>query len=515
MERLLNTANWGRKGGNDNDSNQREPRRKQIESLFMELPQLRVAPNDDSRYQLTLQLVSNPESALSPSSTTLVSRKTSSPVTSNKSLSHDNHYSTGSSSAIGGAGSSTAILTIYLPPGFPEDEPKITIQPTVRHLWVDGSVTPCVVTGHERLTPGGWSTHANLGKIVKEIAANIQRTGVLVGGEHSDLNNHNNSSTNASNTNTAYEGYSYKPPPPIPGIRSKSLGQFSNQSSSSYSNTNGSHHYQASPGGASSTKDIMSSHHTQTRPSNSNAYSSSLSPEARIVMDLSAEQIEEYLESPIAFQHFFDQLEVVVNSRTLKREWWHGNDNVSRRNLLLEAEMAELQRSTTEGHEVAMQLQKTLEEKLQQQQDALWRFKPETLQSKLRSVAAESDELSDSIAQSFLEGKLDQEGFIRQYRELRKVYHLREMKNERIGSILRNHPSAGSGAAGQDGQGSILKAGTGAGVGSLGSGASMGGGIGVGLGSGAGASSGTGSGPGGAGGTAGAGATSGDQWVIL
>ncbi|KAF8939820.1 Vacuolar protein sorting-associated protein 37A [Dissophora ornata] len=232
-------------------------------------------------------------------------------------------------------------------------------------------------------------------------------------------------------------------------------------------------------------------------------------------MDLSAEQIEEYLESPIAFQHFFDQLEVVVNSRTLKREWWHGNDNVSRRNLLLEAEMAELQRSTTEGHEVAMQLQKTLEEKLQQQQDALWRFKPETLQSKLRSVAAESDELSDSIAQSFLEGKLDQEGFIRQYRELRKVYHLREMKNERIGSILRNHPSAGSGAAGQDGQGSILKAGTGAGVGSLGSGASMGGGIGVGLGSGAGASSGTGSGPGGAGGTAGAGATSGDQWVIL
>jgi hypothetical protein len=42
------------------------------------------------------------------------------------------------------------------------------------------------------------------------------------------------------------------------------------------------------------------------------------------------------------------------------------------RNLALEAEMLELQKSTAEGHKVATQLQKALEEKLQQQQDALW-----------------------------------------------------------------------------------------------------------------------------------------------
>lgn len=34
--------------------------------------------------------------------------------------------------------------------------------------------------------------------------------------------------------------------------------------------------------------------------------------------------------------------------------------------------MLELQNSTAEGHKVANQLQKALEEKLQQQQDALW-----------------------------------------------------------------------------------------------------------------------------------------------
>lgn len=79
------------------------------------------------------------------------------------------------------------------------------------------------------------------------------------------------------------------------------------------------------------------------------------------------------------------------------------------------------------------------------------RFKPETLQSKLRSAVAESDELSESVAQSFLEGKLDQDSFIRQFQDLRKVYHLREMKNERLGSVLRSSFPGGSGGGGGGG----------------------------------------------------------------
>lgn len=46
-------------------------------------------------------------------------------------------------------------------------------------------------------------------------------------------------------------------------------------------------------------------------------------------MEMSAEQLDELLDSQIAFQHFIDHLDVVVNSRTLKNEWWLGNDNVS------------------------------------------------------------------------------------------------------------------------------------------------------------------------------------------
>ncbi|KAG0308606.1 hypothetical protein BGZ98_007460 [Dissophora globulifera] len=502
MDRLLNSASWGRKPGNDNDS-QREPRRKQVESLFMELPQLRAIPNDESRFQLPLQLSSNSDPANSPS-TTHTSRISSLPVLGST-------HSSGSSSA---TASSNAMLTIFLPASFPEEEPKITIQPTVRHLWVDGSVTPCAVTGHERLVPGGWSTHANLGRIVKEIAVSIQRTGVLVAGDHNEAYSSNTGTTGLGNNGSSggkagYDEYSHKPPPPIPN-RSKSQGPFiNNHSTSPYSNMNGSH------GAAGSASLSSSSSHFV-------GANTIMASEVQIIMDLTAEQIEEYLESPIAFDHFFDHLKVVVDSRTHKREWWDGNENVSRRNLQLEAEMAELQKSTKEDHQVAMQLQKSLEEKLQEQQDSLWRFKPDTLQSKLRSAAAESEELSESVAQSFLEGKLDQDSFIRQYRDLRKVYHLREMKNERIGPILRNNNSNNNNSSTADRMGSIhSKTGAGTGLGPVtGAGSGVGSGSGmIGAGSsgsgGSGKGSGNGSSSSGVGGTSGSGAGSSDPWVML
>ncbi|KAF9129797.1 hypothetical protein BG015_004094 [Linnemannia schmuckeri] len=383
--------------------------------------------------------------------------------------------------------------------------------------------------------PGGWSTHAHLGRIVKEIATNIQRTGVLVNDGkdvngsasnqyhmYSSNNNNNNQQGNFDTVKVAFDEYSRKPPPPIPGARSKNLGLTNNSNSSSvvtFINTNGSQYGNGSSSNNNHINSAMninnnnnnnkmnvkttsaagdmssssSSSHTQNRPALTNSYSNTLAPEARIIMELTPEKVEELLESQIAFDHFVDHLDIVINSRTLKREWWLGNDNVSRRNLALEAEMLELQKSTVEGHKVANQLQKALEEKLQQQQDALWRFRPETLQSKLRSAASESEELSESIAQSFLEGKLDQEGFIRQYRDLRKVYHLRTMKHERMGPILRNHASANIGKNSNTHNGSGLDVSESSLIGNSGGGSSS--------------SIGGASGPGGTGGD--------DSWVML
>ena len=51
--------------------------------------------------------------------------------------------------------------------------------------------------------------------------------------------------------------------------------------------------------------------------------------------------------------------------------------------------------------------------------------------TRLKASVYESDELSESVAQSFLDGNLDHDSFVKQFRELRKVYHLRASKLER------------------------------------------------------------------------------------
>lgn len=75
---------------------------------------------------------------------------------------------------------------------------------------------------------------------------------------------------------------------------------------------------------------ILAIVHSSSVSSTTASYAAAQSAEARIVMGLTQEQVTELLESPIAFEHFVDNLETVVNSRILKREWWTGNDNVAR-----------------------------------------------------------------------------------------------------------------------------------------------------------------------------------------
>lgn len=59
------------------------------------------------------------------------------------------------------------------------------------------------------------------------------------------------------------------------------------------------------------------------------------------------------------------------------------------------------------------------------------RFSSSTVLTRLKASVYESDELSESVAQSFLDGNLDNDSFVKQFREFRKVYHLRASKLER------------------------------------------------------------------------------------
>ena len=52
--------------------------------------------------------------------------------------------------------------------------------------------------------------------------------------------------------------------------------------------------------------------------------------------------------------------------------------------------------------------------------------------SKLKSETQQSDELSEQMAKSFLDRELEVDHFLKHFREVRKVYHLRNAKVERV-----------------------------------------------------------------------------------
>jgi len=63
---------------------------------------------------------------------------------------------------------------------------------------------------------------------------------------------------------------------------------------------------------------------------------------------------------------------------------------------------------------------------------ALKPFSPPALYSKLETLTTESELLSEALATSFLEGdNADATDFIREYRALRRQYHVRRERKEK------------------------------------------------------------------------------------
>ncbi|CAJ0870484.1 13428_t:CDS:2 [Entrophospora sp. SA101] len=71
------------------------------------------------------------------------------------------------------------------------------------------------------------------------------------------------------------------------------------------------------------------------------------------------------------------------------------------------------------------------ENELKELYDA-YKEKIKTQQEVLQLEVQQSDELSEQIANSFLDGEIEYDHFVKHFREVRKVYHLRNAKVERI-----------------------------------------------------------------------------------
>ncbi|KAF7722821.1 hypothetical protein EC973_002666 [Apophysomyces ossiformis] len=128
---------------------------------------------------------------------------------------------------------------------------------------------------------------------------------------------------------------------------------------------------------------------------------------------------------------FFNSLERVQRMKTVEEELRNGNENLAHKNLGREDQLLRLRAEVNDMEKEYRAVKADFEEKERQQQEAFSRFTASTVLTRLKASVYESDELSESVAQSFLDGNLDHDSFVKQFRELRKVYHLRASKLER------------------------------------------------------------------------------------
>ncbi|CEG77743.1 hypothetical protein RMATCC62417_12442 [Rhizopus microsporus] len=154
-------------------------------------------------------------------------------------------------------------------------------------------------------------------------------------------------------------------------------------------------------------------------------------PEYAAISKLSPEEVEELIYNETAFELFFYNLERVKNLKIFHEDLRNGNEMLAHKNLSREDELIKLRSEVVNSHLKYKADKQDFEAKEKLQQEAFNRFSSSTVLTRLKASVYESDELSESVAQSFLDGNLNNESFVKQFREFRKVYHLRASKLEK------------------------------------------------------------------------------------
>ncbi|TPX37748.1 hypothetical protein SmJEL517_g00606 [Synchytrium microbalum] len=287
----------------------------------------------------------------------------------------------------------TVFLVITLPPQFPDKPPVIQIRPppAVSHAWIDSRTGQ--VVGHDKLT-SGWNQHVSLGKLVKDIIQEFQiRNPVVIAGQGVAVDPRAQPYTPAQplsiSSSLAQNPSYYTPPPPDPHPPSQQQQQLQQQQQ----------------------------------------YDSS---EYAKLDTMTADELEVLISNETAFQTFVDGLPQMREAKTVEQNLRMENEALARKNLDRHAELEEKRTSLREKQQALKKKREAFDALMAKQQDELFRFTPEYLTMQLREAANESDSLSESMADAFREGRVTVDDFLRQYRETRKVYHIRNSKHEKV-----------------------------------------------------------------------------------
>ncbi|CAG8500804.1 2294_t:CDS:10 [Diversispora eburnea] len=157
-----------------------------------------------------------------------------------------------------------------------------------------------------------------------------------------------------------------------------------------------------------------------------------ISEEYPVLLTKSKEELEDLLNNDIVFESFLETVEPLRGMNALQNEVLLNNKVHAEKTLSQEQELIQLQQKVEAKEKELKELYSTLQEKNKVQHETLQRFSSSVLLAKLKSEVHQSDELSEQMASSFLMGDLECDQFLKHFKEIRKVYHMRNAKVERV-----------------------------------------------------------------------------------
>ncbi|KAG6854121.1 hypothetical protein C0991_010285 [Blastosporella zonata] len=159
---------------------------------------------------------------------------------------------------------------------------------------------------------------------------------------------------------------------------------------------------------------------------------------------LSREDLEDLLTDPLYFQALFHSLDRVKTLYQGQAELGMANESIANNNLRLEENLYHLRSETQGAFNEAKALESRWIELEREQKEVYQRFTPQFLLMRLKHSTTAQDDASEALASAFIQqqvhpgtstptGGAGVDEFIKEFKELRKVYHKRAMWGERWG----------------------------------------------------------------------------------
>ncbi|KAH9033314.1 hypothetical protein EDB84DRAFT_1399020 [Lactarius hengduanensis] len=163
---------------------------------------------------------------------------------------------------------------------------------------------------------------------------------------------------------------------------------------------------------------------------------------------LTREDLEDALADPAYFQAIFHTLSSVNELYQNQAELRLANETIANQNLGMQEELYNLRSETKDAFDEAKSLEVRWAELQREQREVYQRFTPQFLLMRLRHATTAQDDLSEALASTFVRSASSEtaatpangkevDDFVKEFRELRKMYHKRVMWGDRwtIGQV--------------------------------------------------------------------------------